>query len=151
MFCSLNFSPPAGHGEFQFRAPPVPSSFSDRLSRRFETVLSRTLQGYLLFKVLLEYTFNNVGQDSHCALPLVSSFWRKWDIVDNDLILIPLTLLVLIQDDSASECQTPRSFCFRQAAFHVPDNAIIAPDMGRLRCKHPHCKMKPPVTGRIDC
>jgi len=100
--------------------------------------------------LIVQYTFNYVGQDSHCALPLGSVFWRKWDIVVNDLILTWLTRFVLIQDDSASERQTPRLFRFREPGFQRPDNSIFAPDMRGLGCKHSQCKLKPPVTGRID-
>ena len=100
--------------------------------------------------LIVQYTFNNVGQDSHCALPLGSSFWRKWDIVVNDLILTWLTRFVLIQDDSALERQTPRLSCFRKAGFQGPDNSIVAPNVGGLCRKHSQCKLKPPVTGRID-
>src|SRR3989337_4308078 len=92
--------------------------------------------------LIVQYTFNNVGQDSHCALPLGSSFWRKWDIVVNDLILTWLIRFVLIQDDSASECQTPRLFRFRKPvcsgrpAFQGPYNSIGAPNMGGLCRNH---------------
>jgi len=128
----------------------MPSSLSGRHQKRLQTVLSRAPQDYLFLKVLFEHTFNNVGQDSHCALPLGSVFWRKWDIVVNDLILTWLTRFVLIQDDSASERQTPRLFRFREPGFQRPDNSIFAPDMRGLGCKHSQCKLKPPVTGRID-
>ena len=113
-------------------------------------VSSRAPQDYLFLKVLFEHTFNYVGQDSHCALPLGSVFWRKWGIVINDLILTWLIRFVLIQDDSASERQTPRLFNFRKSGFQGPYNSIGAPNVGGLRRKHSQCKLKPPVTGRID-
>ena len=113
-------------------------------------VSSHSPQDYLFLKVLFEHTFNYVGQDSHCALPLGSSFWRKWDIVVNDLILTWLIRLVLIQDDSASERQTPRLFNFRKSGFQGPYNSIGAPNVGGFCRKHFQCETKPPVTGRID-
>src|SRR3990172_1892354 len=100
--------------------------------------------------LIVQYTFNYVGQDSHCALPLGSVFWRKWDIVVNDLILTWLTRFVLIQDDSASERPTPRLFNFLKSCFKGKYNSIGAPNVGGLRRKHSQCKLKPPVTGRID-
>ena len=128
----------------------MPSSLSGRHQKRLQTVLSRAPQDYLFLKVLFEHTFNNVGQDSHCALPLGSVFWRKWDIVVNDLILTWLTRFVLIQDDSASERQTPRLFRFREPGFQRPDSSIFTPNMWGLCRKHSQCKNKPPVTGWID-
>src|SRR3972149_5362137 len=106
----------------------MPSSLSGRHQKRLQTVLSRAPQDYLFLKVLFEHTFNYVGQDSHCALPLGSVFWRKWGIVINDLIL---TWLIRFVPARFGPFTSPRSQSGKPASGssnHSPFNSIGAPN-----------------------